>query len=223
MLNVLVVGGHGKVGLRLLELLAQRGDVARGVIRDPAQADDLEAVGAHPVVDDLEVDSQGQLDHAVDGSDAVVFAAGAGPGSGPGRKRTVDLGAALKLIGACQGTGVRRYLMVSAMNVARPDAYPPEMEPYYEAKREADEALRASGLDHTIVRPGRLTDDDPTGLIEVGMPLAHGGEISRTDVAATLVETLDQAHTIGLTFDLLGGSTPVPEAIAALTTDPLRP
>lgn len=220
MRNVLVVGGHGKIGLLLLEQLALRGDVARGLIRDPAQADDLEAIGAYPVVEDLEADGTDELAHAVEGSDAVVFAAGAGPGSGAARKRTVDLGGAIKLIEACKRTGVDRYVIVSAMGIDRPGSYPAEMEPYYEAKREADEALRDSGLDHTIVRPGRLTDEPPTGLIQVGSPLGQGGEVTRADVAATIVEVLDQPRTIGLTFDLLNGSTPIAEAVLGLAPQP---
>jgi len=220
MINVLVVGGHGKIGLLLLARLAQRGDVARGTIRDASQAGDLEAIGADPVVVDLEAEGTDELAHAVEGSDAVVFAAGAGPGSGAARKRTVDLGGAVKLIEACKRTGVRRYLMVSAMGVDRRGAYPAEMEPYYDAKREADEHLRESGLDHTIVRPGRLTDDPATGLIEIGVPLERSGEVTRDDVAATLVEALDQPHTIDLTFDLLNGSTPISEALRSLTPEP---
>jgi uncharacterized protein YbjT (DUF2867 family) len=219
-MNVLVAGGHGQIALRLLGLLAERGDVARGLIRNPDHADDLKTVGAQAVVLDLEAETADKLAAAVDGSDAVVFAAGAGPGSGAERKRTVDLGGALKLIEACERTGVRRYLMVSALNVERTDAYPPEMRPYYEAKREADSGLRASGLEHTIVRPGRLTDDPGTGLIEVGMPLDRGGEVPRDDVAATLVAVVDHPQTIGLTFDLLNGRDPIAEAVASLTPEP---
>ena len=220
MFNVLVVGGHGKIGLRLLEVLAHRGDLARGLIRDPAQADDLEAVGAYAVVEDLEADGAGKLAHAVDGADAVVFAAGAGPGSGAARKRTVDLGGAVKLIEACKRVGVTRYVMVSAMGVDRTDGYPAEMEPYYEAKREADEHLRGSGLDHTIIRPGRLTDGPGTGLIAVGTPLTESGQVTRADVAATIAEALGQPHTIGLTFDLLNGETPIAEAVRSLVPEP---
>ena len=219
-MNVLVAGGHGQIALRLLGLLADRGDLARGLIRNPDHAGGLEEVGAQAVVLDLEAETADQLAAAVEGSDAVVFAAGAGPGSGAERKRTVDLGGALKLIEACERTGVRRYLMVSALNVDRPDAYPPEMGPYYDAKREADAALRASGLEHTIVRPGRLTDDPGTGLIEVGMPLDHGGEVTRDDVAATLLAVVDHPQTIGLTFDLLNGRDPIAEAVASLTPEP---
>ncbi len=214
-MNVLVVGGHGKIALLLLQLLAARGDLARGLIRDPDQAEDLEAIGAYPVIDDLEAETEGELAHAVEGSDAVVFAAGAGPGSGPARKRTVDLGGAVKLIHACKQAGVGRYLMVSAMGVDRSGSYPPEMEPYYEAKREADEALRESGLEHTIVRPGRLNDNPGTGLIEIGMPLDDRGEVTRDDVAATLLAVLDHPQTIGLSFDLLNGPLPIVEALTS--------
>jgi len=183
-MNVLVAGGHGKIGLRLLRLLAARGDVARGLIRNPEHAADLEAAGAEPVICDLE--AADDVSEQVAGSDAVVFAAGAGPGSGAARKRTVDLGGATKLIAGCERAGVSRYLIVSAMGVDRQGSYPAEMEPYYDAKREADEALRDSGLDYTIVRPGRLTDAPGTGMIAVGAPLSERGEVTRDDVAATL-------------------------------------
>ena len=140
-MNVLILGGHGKIALRLERLLAERGDAPRGVIRNPDHAADLEAAGAEAVVLDVEQEAAEALAEAVAGSDAVVFAAGAGPGSGLERKRTVDYGAAVKLIEACERTGVDRYVMVSAMGVER-NAYPDGMRPYYEAKRDADEALR---------------------------------------------------------------------------------
>ena len=212
-MNVLVAGGHGKIAMRLLRLLAERGDKARGMIRKPEQAADLEPIGAEPVICDIEaVDDISE--HVAD-SDAVVFAAGAGPGSGPERKRTVDLGGALKLIAACEATGVARYLMISAMGVDRPGLYGPEMKPYADAKREADDALRGSGLEYTIVRPGGLSDDPGTGRITVGTDLDRG-QVSRDDVAATLVAVLDEPRTSGLTFDLLNGETEIPAAIAQL-------
>jgi uncharacterized protein YbjT (DUF2867 family) len=221
-MNVLVAGGRGKIGLRLLRLLAERGDTARGLIRKPEQAGDLEQAGAEPVIFDLETQTAGELAEVLEGSDAVVFAAGAGPGSGPDRKRTVDLGGAVKLIEACKRAGVSRFLMISAMGVERPGSYPPEMEPYSQAKREADEALRDSGLDYTIVRPGRLTDDPGMGRIEVGAPLGHRGEVTRDDVAATVVVVLDEPGTIGLSFDLLNGELPIAEAIASLIAGSAR-
>lgn len=213
-MDVVIVGGHGKIALRLAKLLADRGDRVRGLIRNRAHAADLEEQGAEPVLCDVEATED--ISEHVAGADTVVFAAGAGPGSGPERKRTVDYGAAAKLIEACQATGVRRYLMISAMSVDRPDRWSEQMRPYFEAKRDADEALVAAGLDHTIVRPGGLTDRPDTGLVEVGMPLDHSGQIPRDDVAATLLACLDEPGTVGLTFDLIGGETPIAEAVASL-------
>ena len=175
-MDVAVAGGHGKIALRLLRLLSERGDRGLGLIRNPDHAADLEAVGAMPVGADLENLDPDAIATSIAGCDAVVFAAGAGPGSGPARKRTVDYGGAVKLIEACKSEGIRRYLMVSAMGVRDPAARGPEMRPYYEAKLEADQALAASGLDYTIVRPGRLTDDPGTGLIEAAEQLERIGE-----------------------------------------------
>lgn len=213
-MNVLVVGGHGKVGLRLLRLCAARGDRARGLIRRADQAADLEEIGAEAVIFDLEVDDD--LAAHVAGCDAVVFAAGAGPGSGPERKRTVDYGGAVKLIAACRASGVDRYLMVSSMGVRNPGEHSGSMAPYLDAKAEADERLRASGLDYTIVRPGRLTDDPGTGLVEVGTPLERRGDVPREDVAAMLVAVLDEPRTAGLSFELVAGETPIADAVAGL-------
>jgi len=215
-MDVAVAGGHGKIGLRLLRLLSDRGDRGLGLIRDPDQAADLEAVGAMPVGVDLENLDPEAIATSIAGCKAVVFAAGAGPGSGPARKRTVDYGGAVKLIDACKSEGIRRYLMVSAMGVRDPAARGPEMRPYYEAKLEADKALAASGLDYTIVRPGRLTDDPGTGLIEAAEELDRMGAIPRDDVAATLAACLGADNTIGKSFDLLGGQKPIAEALAAL-------
>jgi uncharacterized protein YbjT (DUF2867 family) len=211
--DVVIAGGHGKVGLRLLRLLADRGDRARGLIRDGAQSGDLRAAGAEAVVLDLEHEDIGD---AVAGADAVVFAAGAGAGSGPARKRTVDHGGAVKLVEAARANGISRYLMVSAIGAGRPDSWSDQMRPYYEAKADADRDLRDSGLEFTIVRPGRLTDDPGTSLIEAAPELEHGGEIPRDDVAATLLAALDAPNTIGKTFDLIAGETPIPDALRAL-------
>jgi uncharacterized protein YbjT (DUF2867 family) len=215
-MDVAVAGGHGKIALRLLRLLSQRGDRGLGLIRNADHAADLEAVGAMPVGADLENLDPDAIATSIAGCDAVVFAAGAGPGSGAARKRTVDYGGAVKLIDACKAEEIRRYLMVSAMGVRDPGARGPEMQPYYDAKLEADQALEASGLDYTIVRPGRLTDDPGTGLIEAAAELQRIGDVPRDDVAATLVACLDADNTIGKSFDLLGGNTPVAEALETL-------
>ena len=208
-MDVVVAGGHGQIGLRLLRLLADRGDRARGIVRNPAHAPDLEQVGAQAIVFDMEAEED--FSPAVEGADAVVFAAGAGPGSGAERKRTVDLDAAVKLMDA----GVKRYVMVSAINADRPESAPEEMRPYYDAKAEADRRLQESGLDYTIVRPGMLTNAEGTGLVEAG-PEAHRAEIPRDDVAAVLAEVLIADNAIGKAFNLVSGDTPVDQAVRAL-------
>jgi uncharacterized protein YbjT (DUF2867 family) len=212
-MDVVVAGGHGKVGLRLLRRLAERGDRARGLIRNPDHAADLEASGAVPVLSDLE--QEDDLAPHVEGADAIVFAAGAGPGSGPARKQTMDLGGAVKLIDAARAVGIARYVIVSSMGAGNPERASGPMRPYLEAKTQADERLAASGLDYTIVRPGGLTDEPGSGRIRAGLELSFG-QVSRDDVAATLVAVLDADNTIGKTFDLLAGDTPIEEAVRAL-------
>ena len=213
-MDVLVAGGHGKIALRLLRLLAAEGHRARGLIRKPGQAADLEALGAVAVLGDLEADA-GLAGYA-DGADAVVFAAGAGPGSGPERKRTVDLGGAVKLAEAALAVGVHRYVMVSSIGADRPDAASGSMRPYLEAKAEADRYLMASGLDYTIVRPGSLTDDPGTGRVRLSTELGGRGEVPRDDVAAVIVQVLDAPTTIGVTFEVFSGDRLVAEAVRSL-------
>ena len=166
MSTVAIAGGHGKIALILGGLLAERGDTARGLIRNPDQEDDLRAAGIEPVICDLE--SESDVASAIRGADAVVFAAGAGPGSGDARKKTVDLGGAVKLIEAAKAEGISRYLIVSSMGADKAPADGAEgFGAYLRAKFEADEAVRASGLDYTVVRPGGLTDDPGTGLVTI--------------------------------------------------------
>ena len=208
-MDVVVAGGHGKIGLRLLRRLADGGHRGRGLIRNPEHAADLEAAGAEPVVCDME--ALDDLSGCCEGADAVVFAAGAGPGSGPERKRTVDYGAAVKLMDA----GIRRYVMVSAIAAGRPEEWSEAMRPYYEAKAEADHRLEDSGLDYTIVRPGGLTDDPGTGLVTVGTDLERG-EIPRDDVAAVLLAVLETPGSVGKTFELVAGDTAIDEAVRGL-------
>src|SRR4051794_23959155 len=213
-MNVVVAGGHGKIAVRLLGLLTERGDGARGLIRNPDHAADLEAIGAEPVLADLE--ELDDLAPFVDGVDAIVFAAGAGPGSGAERKKTVDLGGAVKLIDAAKRTGVRRYLIVSSIGAHAPDAGPEQMRPYLEAKAQADEALVASGLEYTIVRPGSLNDDGGTGKVNLSTELGRRGPIPRDDVAAVLLGCLDAPETIGKTFEAFAGDQPIEAALRSL-------
>jgi uncharacterized protein YbjT (DUF2867 family) len=215
-LEVAVVGGHGKIALRLLRLLSERGDRARGLIRNPDHAPDVEATGATAVGADIENLDADAVARSIAGVDAVVFAAGAGPGSGAARKRTVDYGGAVKLIEAAQMNDVARYLIISAIGANRPERWSDDMRPYYEAKAQADAELSESGLDYTIVRPGGLTDDPGTGMVDAAERLERSGRVPRDDVAATLVGCLDEPATIRKGFDLLSGETRIGEALAAL-------
>jgi uncharacterized protein YbjT (DUF2867 family) len=213
-MDVVIAGGHGKIGLLLGEMLVERGDSVRGLIRKPEQADDLSRAGIKAVLCDLE--AAADLAGVVRGAEAIVFAAGAGPGSGPERKWTMDCGGAVKLIEAAKAEGVRRYAIVSAIGAANPLAEGDGVfGEYLRAKAEADRALAASGLDYTIVRPGGLTDDALTGRVEIA-PRLERGEISRADVAAVLAAVLRADNTIGKAFDLITGETPVGEAVATI-------
>jgi uncharacterized protein YbjT (DUF2867 family) len=212
--NVVIVGGHGKIALRLEKLLAERGDSPRGIVRKTEQADDLEEIGAEPIV--LDIENVDDINDAFAGADAIVFAAGAGPGSGPARKLTVDYGGAVKSVNAASAKGIRRFLIVSAIGANHPERWTGDMKPYYEAKADADRYVAESGLDYTIVRPGRLTDEPGTGKVDLGDGPGGTGSVTRDDVALVLAEALRADNTIGKSFDLLNGDKPVAEAIAAL-------
>ena len=214
-MRVAIAGGHGQIALRLAKIMSERGDEVVALIRNPDHADEVKQAGAEPALVDLEQASEDEVATAIGGSDAVVFAAGAGPGSGSARKETMDYGGAVKLIAAAKQAGVGRYVIVSSMG-ANPNATGDEtFTVYLRAKGRADDAVRASGLDATVVRPGGLTNDAGTGRVRLGEKLPRG-QVTRDDVAAVLVAVLDSPSTIGRTADLIGGDTPIAEAVAAL-------
>ena len=215
---VAIAGAHGKIALLLSRLLIDAGIPVRGLIRNPEHAEELRALGVEPHVVDLERDDPA-LGAAVGGAGAVVFAAGAGPGSGAPRKLTMDRDGALRLIHACRETGVDRYVMISAMGARGEIAGDDVFSVYLGAKRDADAALVRSGLRYTVVRPGSLNDDPPTGRVELAPELAPGS-ISRADVAATLVAVLRAENTVGAAFDLLSGETPITDAVAGVVRQP---
>ena len=190
-------------------ILKNKGHQVRGVIRKEEQAGDLRQVGAEPVVCDIE--KEDDISDAVGEADAVVFAAGAGPGSGAERKWTVDRDGAIKLIEAAKANDISRYVMISAMGVENPRGNE-VFRAYLKAKAEADRALQQSGLEYTIVKPGRLTDEPGTGKVALAEDLPKG-EIPREDVAAVLAEILESSETSGLTLDLISGDSPIEEAV----------
>ena len=214
-MRVAIAGGHGQIALRLAKVLSQRGDEVVALIRNPDHADDVRQAGAEPAAVDLEHASVDEVAQAIASCDAVVFAAGAGPGSGPVRKETMDYGGAVKLIAAAKQARISRYVIVSSMG-ADPDAPGDDtFSVYLRAKGRADDAVRSSGLDTTVVRPGGLTNDPGTGHVSLGESLRRG-QVPRDDVAAVLTAVLDSPSTIGKTVDLIGGDTPVTEAVAAI-------
>jgi uncharacterized protein YbjT (DUF2867 family) len=216
-MRVVIAGGHGKIALLLAEQLTERGDTPVALIRNPDHADEVRAAGAEPVQVDLESITPDDLAKELTGADAVVFAAGAGPDSGAERKRSVDRDAALLLADAAARAGVRRYLQVSAMGAANP---PSESEDdsvwgvYLRAKSEAEQGVRdRSDLDATILRPGVLTDEPATGRVRLAEePVGHE-EVTRADVAATLIALLDAPATIGRTLELVNGTEPLGTAV----------
>src|SRR5688572_21778368 len=216
-MDVVVAGGHGKIGLRLLRLLHENGHRARGLIRKEEQVGALRSAGAEPVIADLENVLVPDLAIAIQRADAVVFAAGAGGGSGSERKRTMDYGGAVKLIEAAQHEGIARYVIVSSLGAANPEASGADgvFLDYLRAKHDADQELVASGLDYTIVRPGLLTDERGSGKVLIADKVERD-EIPRDDVAAVLFAVLGADNTVGKTFELVRGDTPVDEAVAAV-------
>jgi uncharacterized protein YbjT (DUF2867 family) len=217
-MRVVIAGGHGKIALLLEQLLTQRGDQAVALIRNPAHVADVEKTGAEAAVVDLEAASAGDVAALLDGADAVVFAAGAGPNSGAARKDTVDRGASVLLAEAAGQAGVRRFVQISAMGVDQPPAAGTDevWAAYVKAKFAAEEDLRARALDWTVLRPGGLTDDPGTGQVALATPALPRGSVPRADVAAVIVALLDESRTSGQTLDLVSGDTPVAQAVAHL-------
>ncbi len=215
-MRIVIAGGHGQIALRLERLLAARGDEVAGIIRKAEQGDDLRAAGAEPVVLDLESASVEAVAERLRGADAAVFAAGAGPGSGVGRKDTVDKGAAVLFADAAVRAGVRRFVVVSSMGADPGHRGDEIFDVYLRAKGEADAHVQGlDSLDWTILRPGALTDDAGTGLVRLEARTGRGS-VPRDDVATVLAELLDTPATSGLTLELIGGSAPVPVAVKAV-------
>jgi uncharacterized protein YbjT (DUF2867 family) len=213
-MDVAIAGAHGQIARRLTRLLAARGDRVRGLIRNPAHADDVRADGAEPVLLDLESAGADEVGAAIDGADAVVFAAGAGPGSGAARKMTVDRDGAVALVRAAEAAGVGRYVIVSSVGAEAPPDGDEVLSVYLRAKAEADEAVMASDLAWTVVRPGPLTDDPGTGTVRLETE-PFRDDVTRDDVAHVIAATLAEPRAAGLKLYVADGTVPVDEALAA--------
>jgi nucleoside-diphosphate-sugar epimerase len=211
-MRVAIAGGHGKIALRLTALLADRGETVLSLIRNPDHAADVQSRGAEPVICDLEHATEQEIAGAIAGVDAVVFAAGAGPGSGAERKLTMDRDGAIKLLHAATQADVRRYLIISSVGAENPPAGEDTFSVYTRAKAEADTAVKASDRDWTIVRPGRLTDDPGSGRVKLDSE-PFRGEVPRDDVAALLHALLQDTRATGKVLYVNGGDTPIQDAL----------
>jgi nucleoside-diphosphate-sugar epimerase len=212
---IAIAGGHGKIALRLTELLSRRGETVVGLIRNPDHADDVRARGGHAVVCDLESADVAGIAAAIEGASAVVFAAGAGPGSGAERKLTMDRDGAIKLLQAAGQVGAPRYVIVSSVGAENPPGGDDVFSVYLQAKAEADEAVRQSDREWTIVRPGALTDEPGTGRVRIDLD-PFRGEVARDDVAEVLDALLQDARAARVTLYVNGGDTPIERALDAL-------
>jgi uncharacterized protein YbjT (DUF2867 family) len=218
-MRVVIAGGHGKIALLLERLLAERGDQAVGLIRNPAHVADVQKAGAEAVICDLEAASAEDVAVLLSGADAVVFAAGAGPGSGVPRKDSVDRGASVLMADAAERAGVRRFVQVSSMGTGQPPRPGTDevWAAYITAKTAAEDDLRTRDLDWTILRPGRLTDAPPIGRIRLAPPPVPRDTVSRADVAAVIAALLDNPGTRHQTLELVGGDTPVAAAVHSIS------
>lgn len=210
---VSIVGGHGSIARMLTRQLAPSHTI-RGLVRDEDQFDDLRADGSEPVLCDLEAATEADLDAALQGSDVVVFAAGAGPDSGRERKKTLDRDGAIKSVQSAERVGADRFVIISSMGADNPPDDDETFSVYLRAKADADQAARAAAIDATIVRPGALTDDDPTGMVEIAESTGRG-EVPRADVAAVLARVIEADALRNSTIELISGTTPIGEAVAA--------
>ncbi len=213
-MQIAIAGAHGKIARKLTPMLSERGDRVVGLVRNPDHAEDLRALGAEPVLCDLERESVDAVAHAITGCAAALFAAGAGPGSGAERKLTVDRDGAVKLLQAAALVDVPRYLIISSVGAEDPPPGDDVFSVYLRAKAEADAAVEASDREWTILRPGRLTDDPGSGRVQL-QETPFRGEIPREDVAAVLAALLRTPASARRILYANSGDRPVAEALSA--------
>lgn len=215
MARITIIGGHGKIALRLASVLTDAGNEVDSLIRNPDHSDDVKATGAIPVVADVENLSTDEIAERIRNSDAVVFSAGAGGGN-PERTYAVDRDAAIRSMDAAVAAGVPRYVMVSYLGATTDHGVPEDSNffPYAESKAAADDYLRQTELSWTVLAPSRLTLEEASGKIEVG-PEIEKGEVSREDVALVGAVVLRNPKTIGKTIGFNNGPTPIEQAVDA--------
>jgi uncharacterized protein YbjT (DUF2867 family) len=213
-MRIVIAGAHGQIGLRLVRLLAARGDETVGLIRNPDHADDVSAAGGTPAICDLETASADEVNEAIGAVDVAVFAAGAGAGSGAERKLTVDRDGAIKLLNATDAGGAR-YLVVSSVGAEAPPSGDGVFEVYLRAKAEADAAVMATDRAWVIVRPGPLTNDAGTGRVRITTE-PFRDDVTRDDVAAVLAAAASDPLLNQKVLYLANGQDTIGQALAAV-------
>lgn len=215
-MNVLVIGANGQVGRNIVKELSEANHQATAMVRKEDQIDKMKELGATNVVlGDLEKD----FGDAFEGVDAVIFAAGSVPNTGADKTLTIDLWGSVKAAQYAKDKGVKRFVQLGSVGSDNPDAGGEAMKPYLVAKRTADDMLKATDLDYTIVRPGALSDEGKSGKIEVssnGFSSLEGRSIPRADVAKVLVDVLGRTNTYHKTFEVLQGEQPVGDQLETL-------
>ncbi|RAX46541.1 NAD-dependent dehydratase [Arthrobacter sp. AQ5-05] len=214
-MKVTIIGGHGKVALLAAAELAKRGDTVTSIIRNPDHVADIAATGATALVLDIENASAAEMAEVFKGADAIVWSAGAGGGN-PDRTYAVDRDAAIRSMIAAELAGIARYVMVSFLTASNDHLVPLDdpFYPYMAAKIAADEHLRASALDYTILGPGALTLAEPTGLLSPDPDPASDTSTSRGNTALAIVAALDEPASVGKTINFTDGTLPVAEVVA---------
>lgn len=214
-MKVLIIGANGQIGKETVALLGKSKHNVRAMVRDENQRAELEKRGGEVVVADLEKD----FERVFEGCEAVIFTAGSGGHTGPDKTELVDRQGAMKAIDLAKKHSVKRFLIVSSMNADTPDNGPDSMKHYYKAKGDADQHLQASGLNYTIVRPGRLSNDSGNGKIEAAEKIENptrDRHIPRQDVAQVMVTSLETENTSHRAFEVLSGHTPIEQALKSV-------
>ncbi|MDP5274195.1 SDR family oxidoreductase [Chengkuizengella axinellae] len=213
MKKVLVIGANGQVGKHIVQHLIESKYAAVAMVRNEKQLSDFESLGAQAVIGDLEKD----FSHAYSGCDAIIFAAGSGAHTGYDQTILIDQEGAIKAGEIAEKLGVKRFVMLSSLGTENPEKGPESLKPYLYAKKRADEVLKQKDLIYTIVRPGRLSNEDGNGLVRIEKRLSDvSGSISRQDVAKTLVECVENENTYYKIFEMLSGDQTITDALNAL-------
>jgi len=216
MKNVLIIGANGQVGKIIATKMAASADFTPvALFRKEKQKEFFEEHDVDYKIVDLEEDIE-FLVNAMEGMDAVVFTAGSGGKTGYDKTLTIDLDGAVKSMEAAQTAGVKRFVVISALHADNRERWDKSgIKPYYVAKHYADHFLKSSGLDYTILRPGRLFNKQGTGKITITDPASQEG-VAREDVANTVLEVLNHDRTIGKTMEFNEGNTPIEEVISEI-------